>query len=226
MKRILILLIISLFLLTSCASLMPKQFVEDNTFYCSYPEVKIKVSPEFEYLCEVKYNNEGDSVDGSRALRYDMNSYVFLSKKAVKPYIKKQLQIRTDRIETHYISDIFRSVENKLESGIQKLDGKNYHYYTRIIYPSMEHAVTKHLFEEGYIIPECVIVKVFARVEGVEGSFIISVFYLEGISDTGYPCSAWKNKDKLTDEQKQYIKKFGENFVELFKILEYDLPKQ
>lgn len=204
---------------------MPKQFVEDNIFYCSYPEVKIKVSPEFEYLCDVKYHEEGHSVDGTRALRYDMDSYVFLSKKAVKPHIKKELQIRTERIETEFVSDIYGSVKNKLECGIQKLSEKNYHFYTTVISPSMKHAVTKHLFEEGYILPKCVIVKIFARVEGVEASFIISVAYLEDVSDAGYPCSAWMDKDKLTEEQKQYIKKFGEDFIELFEILEYDLPK-
>ena len=221
MKKILIILTVCLFLLTSCASLMPKQFIEDNVFYCSHPEVKIKVSPEFKYLCEVKYNREGDSVDGTRSLRCDMHSYVFIRQNTVKPYLKKQFQIRTDRIETYFISDIYGDIKDKLECGIQKLGGKNYHYYTRIIYPSMENAVTKHLFEEGYIIPECVLVKVFARVEGVEGSFIISVAYLEDVSDTGYPCAAWMDKDKLTDDQKQYIKDFGERFANLFEIIEY-----
>lgn len=219
------LLVIALFFFAGCASLMPKQFVEDNVFYCSYPEVKIKVSPEFKYLCEVKYNNEGDSVDGSRSLRYDMHSYVFLPEKAAKPYMKKQLQIQTERIETHFISDIYGKIEDKLECGIQKLGGKNYHFYTRIIYPSMEHAVTKHLFEEGYIIPTCVLVKVFGRVEGVKGSFIVNIFCLQDISDTEYPCSAWKDKDKLTDEQKQYIKDFGERFANLFEVMKYDLSK-
>ena len=80
-------IIIVLFFFAGCASLMPKQFLEDNVFYCSYPEVKIKVSPEFEYLCDVKYNTEGDSIDGTRVLRHDMYSYVFLSEKAVKPYV-------------------------------------------------------------------------------------------------------------------------------------------
>ena len=223
-KRI-VLIIVAMFLLTSCTSLMPKQFVEDNVFYCSYPEVKIKISPEFKYLCEIKYNDEGNSIDGSRSLRYDMDSYVFLSEKTVKPYIKKELQIRTERIETHFISDIHGNIENKLERGIQKLGGKNYHFCTRIVYPSMGHAVTKHLFEEGYIIPECIMAKVFSRVEGVEGSFIINIFYIEDICDTGYPCSAWMDKDKLTEKQKQYIKDFGERFANLFEIMEYELPK-
>ena len=68
-------------------------------------------------------------------------------------------------------------------------------------------------------------VKVFARVEGVQGSFIINVAYLEDVSDAGYPCSAWMDKDKLTEDQEKYIKNFGEKFIKLFEILEYDLPK-
>ncbi|MCK4454557.1 hypothetical protein KAU51_04445 [Candidatus Parcubacteria bacterium] len=62
--------------------------------------------------------------------------------------------------------------------------------------------------------------KVFGRVEGIRGSFIISIAYLEDISDSGYPCSVWKDKDKLTEDQKQYIKNFSERFTELFEVLE------
>jgi hypothetical protein len=113
---------------------------------------------------------------------------------------------------------------NQLHYTQQKLSGKNYHFYTTVISPSMKHAVTKHLFEEGYILPKCVIVKIFARVEGVEGSFIISIAYLEDISDTEYPCSAWMDKDKLTEAQKQYIKNFSEKFMRLFEVLEYTKP--
>ena len=221
MKKIIPFLILIIFSLTACASLAPKQFVEDNIFYCSYPELKIKINPEFKYLCDVTYNKECDSVDGSRSLRLDIHIYIFIQENATKPYLKKQFQIRTGRIETSFVSNIYGNVENKLEGGMQKLGGKNYHFYTKVVYPSMGHPVTKHLFEEGYILPECVMVKVFGRVGCVKGSFINSIAYLEDISGSVYPCSAWKDKDKLTEDQKKYIKKFDEDFIELFELLEY-----
>jgi len=63
--------------------------------------------------------------------------------------------------------------------------------------------------------------KIFGRVKGTSSSFIVSIAYLEDISNSGYPCLEWKDKDKLTEDQKQYIKDFSERFIELFDVMEY-----
>jgi hypothetical protein len=199
-------------LLLGCASLKPERKVVDNVFYSSYPKVEMRVNPELIYLGELKYHSTKESVSGGKLLSYNHECFIFLQADSKKT-AKRLFIIRTQRVETYFVSDLFGRVKNKLDFGTSDIDGHDYQYYIGAIEPKASGEVTKYISDNGYVVPRCALLRRDARVFGSKENLLFSVEYMEDISKFKYECKSWKLRDELTEEQELILKRFNSNHL-------------
>jgi len=113
MRRSFLLYLLIFVFFFACASLKAERKVVDNTFYSSYPKFRIKVSPEYKYLGEVKESANRKATNLTTDLRYDFDSYIFIL--ADNNRAKKGIAVQIEKISSYYVGDFFGRVENKLE---------------------------------------------------------------------------------------------------------------
>jgi hypothetical protein len=223
MKRLLISSLLIFFLLPGCASLQTKREVVDNTLYSSSnPKIQVKVSPEFEYLGEMKDTSERQAVDSTTMLINRADWYVFVDSDGHKA--TRAVSIRIERTQTQYISDLFGRRKHFYEKGTCKLGGRNFQYFSHLIYPNMRHLVTRFVAEKGYVLPRCVIAKEFAQVYGAKGNILVDITYLEDPSNL-YHCKFWSPDNPLSEDQRAYLEQFNERCESSFAVLKYDAGK-
>ena len=136
----------------------------------------------------------------------------------VEDKAQRVVSVAFSKIETSFISDFWKDVKNKLESGVDKHGGKTYQYYTRRIHPSYKGYLVKYIFDNGYTI-SCGLSKLIGRVEGSSGDMLVYMWYFETLTNVGLPCPSWKNKEDLTARHQEYLQKFNERFLSSFEIL-------
>ena len=113
-----------------------------------------------------------------------------------------------------YFADKFGWIPNdyKLESEIKKINGKNYH---QCIFASsffFETRVRDIVYDNGYVIPSCLLLKGLARDFSAEGDSVMFIYYFEDISNFGTPrkyyCSEWIGINKLKEDQQKRLDAF------------------
>jgi hypothetical protein len=208
MKRFSYYLLI-LAVLGGCAA---ERKVVDNTFYCSFPKFTIRINPDYEYIGQ-RY---------TRSERWGYDTYVFIL--ADNNRIKKVIAIDIEKISTYYVSDFWGNVENKLDSGVCELGGKKYHHYTNALMPSMKWNTTRLVSDKGFILPNCLLTKRVGRIEGAKGNILFKIYYFEDVTDLGYACRSWKNKDTLSKDRLDRLAQFDKNWHEVFEVLPFRKP--
>ena len=217
MKRLLLPCLLIFSFLSGCASLNPERNVVVNTFSSSYPKCRIRINPDYEYVGQFNNRIKDKASNLTTDLRYDFEAYIFLmhdNKRA-----KKATVIQIEKVATHYVGDFFGNVKNKLESGVCELDGKKYHYYTKAIVPSRQSNTIRFLSNEGFIMPRCVLSKTAGRVVGAKGNILFKVKYFMDVTELGYTCRDWEDRDTLTKEQRSDLEKFERHWENSFEVL-------
>jgi hypothetical protein len=225
MKRLMIPCFLIFVLLPGCASLQAKREVIDNTLYSSSnPKIQIKISSEFKYIGEIKDTGARQADSSTRMLTHRAKWYVFVDSDASR--VNRMVSIRIERTETHYVSDLFSYVKSSYERGTCELGGRNFQYCSRLIYPGMDHPVTRFVSDQGYVIPTCVLSKSFKKVYGAKGNILVDIKYLEDPSNLPYDCRAWKPDYPLLEGQKAYLEQFNKNCESSFAVLQYVAGKE
>lgn len=225
MKRLLLPCLLIFVLLSGCASLQVKREVIDNTFYSSpNPKIQIKVSPEFKYIGESKHTAHQQALFSTTMLETRAKWYVFVDSEGSRA--KRVVTIMIQRVETHFFSDLYTRIENYYEKGTCKLGGRNFQYCSHLVYPSLSGLLTKFITVEGYVFPQCVLYKSFARVYAAEGNIAVVISYTEDIPNLPYDCTAWKPDHPLLEDQRAYLEQFNKNCESSFAVLQYDAGKE
>ncbi|GAG83550.1 unnamed protein product, partial [marine sediment metagenome] len=125
----------------------------------------------------------------------------------------------------YWVGDLFGRVENYYDRGTCKLGGVSWQYCSRFLDASIPGAVTKFYAEQGYVIPECRLIKHTSKAFGPKNNYLITISYLEEPPTSDYACDFWKpNSEKpnsgLEYSQLEYIEQFQKNAETSFKILE------
>jgi hypothetical protein len=217
MKKRFFYYLLILAVLGGCASLKPERNVVDNTFYSSYPKFRIKINPDYEYIGQTKHRSEGKAINLTTDLRWDYDTYIFIL--ADNSRVKKAITVIIEKISTSYVSDFWGNVKNKLDSGVCELGGKKYHHYSRAIVFSMKHKVTRFVSDKGFILPTCVLSKRVGRIEGAKGNMLFKIYYYEDVTNSDYPCHAWRDRDTLTEDQWSYLEQFDRRWKESFEVI-------
>jgi hypothetical protein len=205
MKKLSFVLCIICGLMAGC--LTAERNVVNNALHSSFPKLDVQVAPEFEYLGNFKKTSFEKAVNKESRLRMKHDLYVFVVPEQHR--VRKAVFVKFAKVETYFISDLFKQVGAQLDSGICKLGGKNYQYCTSLAYNLTSNETRNRLFEKGYTLP-CGVMRGFARVYGGQRDTLSALFYFESIEGTGLPCDSWQKKDWLTDKHLRYLKGFQE----------------
>ena len=186
-KNFLFLSLILIFF-AGCAASSANRTVVDNTLNSSRPELNIKVNPDFKYI-EVP-EKSGFSEDADGGLRYfahSEGSYLFFNRQDLRLIKITFHELPSSR--TYFKAVSFDHIENRLDSGTEKLGGKDYNYCVFVAKdPS------------GI----CKMVKILARTPSPQSRVVI--LYVEKI----YICENWENVTLLNESQKNILSNFTE----------------
>lgn len=185
--------------------------VVNNTFYSDFPKMIVKVAPEFSYFRNLKFDEYGKSIDGTRELKYEFDDFSFIC--CQKGILTKGVSAGIEKIETHYISNLYGNKRN-LEYGMIEIAGEQYEFAIKLIYPSMKGARTVALKNAGYMMPRCVINKWHSRIE--YGNLIKYVHYWE---QPPGQCEKWKEGALLDDQQRQFLIEFNKRAAAAFEVI-------
>ena len=129
MKKRLFSYLLTLALIGGCASVNPKTEVVDNTFYCSYPEIRLQIDPRFKYLGELEYESLAYTVSyGNIPIINRVNFFV----DAEGLQANRIFYIRTSRLSRNPRVTYQRSLStpsDSLATGVTELGTHKYHYY-------------------------------------------------------------------------------------------------
>lgn len=205
-------------LLTGCARLKVERMVENNIFYSSYPNLKIRINPDFIYLGNIKPYLDGQSMDGSRELRNYFDNYIFI--KQENNTVHQAMIIMFETIETRFTDDFWKDVEDKLASGNMIFGNETYAYYIKAIRPSKDSYIASFLLDNGgYEMPACALMKTVGKIQHLKENMLFQIMYFEAITGAAYPCQTWRRMGSIDDGQKKYLKQFDERFNSAFQFL-------
>ncbi len=194
-------------LILGCSVLQINREVRENTFVSSYPNLAIKVSPEYKYIGNIDDKSTGQSISG-RDLRYRDDSYSFV--KPDKDQAGKVVSIQIETVETYFVSDFFRNIENPLSKGTTDIGGEKFQYYTRLVKPTMDRDMTRHIAGQGYKMPVG-LEKVFGRIYGAKGNTLVKIYYYEALDNSEFGGRSWNNADDLSPKQIECLRDFNES---------------
>ena len=189
----------------------------NNHFSSTYPKLDIVIDPGLEYIGNFKKDALVKAVDGRSKLKTSWDYYTFARTEGHK--LEKAFILGFIKIETHFISDLFRNTKNQLDSGMCKLGGKNYQYCTTLFYNLARNEIKDYLFEKGYVIP-CGLVRSYARPHGTDRNRCILILYFESIEKTDLACNSWADKKWFTDRHINYLKGFHQRAESTFRFID------
>jgi hypothetical protein len=208
--------IVFLAALSSCATSTVERRVENNMFASSYPDMRIAVSPSFQYLGNIVEKKEVPSSQPGRTLRVDSDAYIFIKPYPGQPRLQNILTIEIEKIESFWMSDIFFLIQNKLDTGSLTLGDSSFIYCTWYTTPGSDSHLTRFVHEKGYFIPAG-LYKEAARLHGVRGDTKVRIMYLEDMGEGDLSKMNWKTKVGLDARQREYLEAFNERFMSAFR---------
>lgn len=199
------------------------RYVKDNVFYSSSPKLEVKVDPKFKYLGKLDYTMEQQSPDNVQLVTYETKSYVFVD--AIYNELKKAVYIQLRREQTQYVGNLLGDARANLRSGVCSLGEKEYQCFTRVIFLSADVPIGKFISEQGYVLPNCILARTYARADSKENIYLVVITYFENFSDSGLSCESWQSEEQLTEEHKQYLEGFDRNCKASFTIIKKESEK-
>lgn len=212
--RNLVYALIFILILSSCT---PVRQVVNNHFTSSYPQMSVVIDPSFKYLGSVKQSFDSKSTNDEKMLRNDAEYFIFVKDICADNIISTGLHIEIRKIETYFVSNYYDTKEkNQFDHGMIALGGNQYEFATKTVFPSMAGEITKYVKDNGYIIPNCIIMKSFSRI--VYSNTVISYNYYERLPGDFPDARDWKDKVLLTDPQKKFLKEFSKRCDKAFRL--------
>jgi hypothetical protein len=211
-------------------NLQLQRTVENNVFSSSFPEIKIKVSPELQYLGTVqldqseKYSLNTRIKDVNQS-SFDASSYFFgqfnEDNKIAKGILIRTLVVRGD--PNQFIQSKLR-IENLLDSGKMKILDEEYQYNLFTQQNLLTEEERKLLKTDSA--PSCSLVKEIKSKAGIGNKSSMQIYYFEDISKLtkGAVCKDSLNEKSLTEEQKQFIQGFTERSFKSIRIMRTSQP--
>jgi hypothetical protein len=207
-------------------NLKVRSSVEDNTFITNFPDVKIKVNLEMQYLGTVRLdkNFKNDMSTRSTEVKdspFNASSYVFgqfnEGKRLVKAVVIRTILVRGD--PNQVIEDIYLGTKMPLDSGKMKILEEEYHYNLFAQqYFFMEEE--KDLIKASSL-PSCYLVKKIENRTGLGSKSRLQIYYLEA---SGLTRCNELNPATFTEQQKQVVQGFTERSFQNIRFMQ--TPKQ
>lgn len=203
LKRLMMLLM--MFLVIGCVGSI-KRGVQNNTFYSTYPELAVKLAPEFEYVENEKSTDATHSDQGGMGYNsiYGIEKFVFMDR-----LTRRGGEVSISKLNGRHVSwstDLTSEIPNLINSGYEDHHGKRYQY-----------AVYSIQDDNG----GCFLAKSIARVVGGKMDTLLEIFYFELLSDLQQECLQWKDgQTGLDDTQQKHLKQFLENSTRNMRLID------
>jgi len=216
-----ILIIFSVLMSIGCSLInIERKVVPENVFISSrYPDIKVDEDLIYIGKATSSKNSKFNTAPGGSNATFESHLFGEVDE---NNKIQKSVIIRFLKIgKGYWLPDNFTAVRHMLESGIVDVKGKNYQY---AVFPDTSPFIDYEemfLFDNGYVVPNCFIVKALARREGVDNNHKYYVAYLEAantILDRKYRCKDWTRRNKLVSEQREFLISITENYNQCIEI--------
>ncbi len=192
------------FFVYGCSGLQIKRGVQNNVFYSSSkPKLNIEVNPEFLYSGDVQeHSNQFLDSSSLKIPHIRVERYSFKNNNN-----NREIHIITKHLtekNIYWRPFDFKNVKNVIDAGTKTFNDKTYQY-------GVFNLIQKQ---------KCYLVKVIGRITGGNRKTQMVIYYAE---ELGYKnnCSRWENRMSLTNEQKERLKSFLEDFQNDISILDY-----
>lgn len=204
MKRLLGLLMLLVFVLTGCVGTKRQRGVQENTFYSTYPEVAVKMAPEFEYVDNRKKSEYGQHEGSDSGSSYNNEKFIFADRLSKKVGVITISSLSDSG--TRWIVDLTKQISDYLTTGYEDQFGKTYQY---IVFTSKD--------ENN----ECRLIKLASRVVGGYGDTILNIIYVEPLYGLSLNCENEKLKlSELSLDQKKFYDEFMERCSKNMKFID------
>ena len=218
MKKYIHIFLLALTFLTLFAGVkLEERYVKDNVFHSIYPKLMVKVDPKYTYLERSDYTLEMETRDGVQGSTVKIKSYVFVD--AVDKQVEGAVYIQIRRQQTKYIGNLVGDKKANLKTGTCNLGEEEYQCYTRAISVSSDEPIARLMQERGYLLPDCMLTRVYVRTDKDNGSYLIMISYNEDLSPSGFDCKAWQDQTLSALEQKNYLARFEQQSRTSFQII-------
>lgn len=226
-KNILFFMVVCIVIIFGCVGMKEKKSVlQDNIFISStFPKIKIQINQDFKYIGKVEKQKHENHTTGYGGTFINYEYYIFLHPDNNNSFTKGALIRRSELASGYWLPDVFSKVKDKIDSGGMKINGKYYKYAVFSSASVFNNYEELFIYDKGYEVPNCFLVKGLGRRIGAGDKNLIKIIYFEDmrtICDNKYSCKGWNNKETLTAEQVEYLKKFNENYLQNIQILKYD----
>ena len=216
MKKYIHISLLALTFLILFAGVKPERYVKDNVFHSTYPNLEVKVDPKYAYLGQFDYTLEMESRDGVQGRTGETKSYVFVD--TVDKQVKRTVYIQIRREQTKYIGNLVGDIKANLKTGTCNLGGKEYQCYTRVIDASSDEPMARFMQEKGYLLPDCMLTRVYVRADTDIGSYLVMIGYSEDLSPSSFDCREWQDQTLSTLEQENYLARFEQKSATSFQV--------
>jgi hypothetical protein len=200
-----------------------RKLLDKNTFYSSKnPRLHIKVSKEFKFLGKADATIYRDYTTSPGGTFHKNEAYIFghIDNHSLQSAVI--ISFSTMR-KGYYLPDVFSKIKNKIDRGSLRIGDKRFHF---CVYASSSPLVSYQetfLDDEGYVIPNCFLVKAYCRRTSIrnEDDTRVTILYLEDIFHrTGYRCKDWKNVNAFEKEQSEFLTEFVKRSEQSIQFLE------
>lgn len=209
-------------LLYGCAALNPQRVVTGDTFSSDYPEINVKISPQFRYIGHINYKGETQDYQNpaSKATKiYDM--YIFVPKDA-KDQMGSGVLIVFSRLANPGWTTVGTAYQSSSKSvyrhGVATFAGQNYEAVThKMLLSPTDQPIYDHLMNQGLLASRAFIARSYCK--SISRDSRMYVDYIEDIGTTGFSPEEWNDKMLLKDTQKQFLDDFEKRASKAFEII-------
>jgi hypothetical protein len=197
--------------------------VNNNKFISTrWPYLEAKISPDYKYLAHFKYEQKRLSISKANRHRIETDSFFFLPNDVTKGMIHKYVYIRIEEnLDGTFVDPFLLPSSSNFDWAQKKLGWYEYELATEIAFAKVEEdGILQKLIQEGFIMPEGVLKRKAARVVGKNKAMMI--VYGEDAALSGFGYDTWKDRKKLSEEQKKYISDFNQRALSVFEIIASD----
>jgi len=204
--RISILWVITCLLLSACVTKAPVRKIENNIFTSDYPNIKISISPMFDYLDSDQKTSLGESKEGGITSTKESSRYKFVNY-GMDGRAKRFLIIGILSSSLPYDDSTVKKTVDQLENKTVKIGGKKFQSVIAV-------KPFSNPKKSGYSLQKVIYTRV-----GHYGKNVLMILYLEDATESGFPVNSWGNPGLLSYEQRQYLQEFNDGFMDSFEIL-------
>jgi hypothetical protein len=200
--------------------------VDNNLFSSSFPEIKLRIAPEFTYLGEASFVQSTSKRTRSQELNenaLDVRSYIFVANGENnvmgKGVLIRATVMRGDPSQT--VKGDYFAMGNVLNEGEMKILDEEYQY-TFLTQQDLFTDEEKALLNRN--IPSCFLVKRLDGKAGLGNKSNLQILYFEDLSPyKGIACQEAMHAQNMTGEQKSALKEFDDRSYQSMRFIKTTL---